>query len=105
MKVEMKINEKLDSEIKEAIEYALEQERGYNDGYPDRYIDNDGDLVYDYTTNSGMGSYRLYPNRTLIFRGRRNSFKDGNDLFFISQKNVEEWEIFESQEKNRTPWD
>ena len=104
MKVEMKIKASLDAEIKESIELALEQEREYNDGYPDRYIDNDGDQVYEYTTNSGLGNYTLYPDRCLVFRRRRNSFKGGNELFIVLEKDVIEHEIYESQEPNRSPW-
>ena len=103
MKVEMKINESLDAEIKESIEWALKQERGYNDGYPDKYTDNEGEVCYEYSTHSGVGNYTLYPDRSLIFRGRRNSFKDGNDLFIVPEEDVIEYEIYESREPNRSP--
>lgn len=67
---------------------------GYYDGVG--YQSEDGTLVY--ITSTGYGRYIISPDGTLIFGGRRQSFKDGTMLFEpIKREDVESYRIIESQ--------
>lgn len=60
--------------------------------------------VYEYTTGTESGHYSLSKDDVLIFIGYRNSFLSGTMLFQIEEKDVLNWEMLESQQPGRNPW-
>ena len=102
MELQMKLIGDKANIVREAIKRELEYpSEDCWDGEATVYPD--GTLAY--TTGTHLGSYALWPDNTLIFTGRRNSFLSGCMLFGIQEEDVLEWTITETQQPQRSPWD
>lgn len=102
MKLWLKLSAEKANEIREAISEEFEEP---SEGYWDGNAFVSGDNKYSYVTGTGMGDYTLLPSNSLYFQGRRNSFLSGTMLFFIEKSDVLGWQILDSRQLDRSPWE